>query len=739
MLRRTQRLEHANGEDCGGVGMKRTIAVSLVLIVCLACSWCVPAASVRASDAPRRSYIIVLGTDGLKTSAGLKSFVDYKSTNFEVTVVSMPDIAKQFPTVTDKVEQLRQYLDTKTRSVPPYVLLVGSVDEIPMSKFKTEYDTVGLQIATTDCVLEYDKPWTFFDANHNGVVGEATDLESISNGLSPVFAIGRIFSDDTTILNNYFLSLLRTEQCYEINPSLVGTVAGAIIQLPSANQASDLNDGDGEKLKSSFPEVNWTSLFEHTGTFTSSLGQALTKDSFVDGWNHSDIVYTSAHGGRWRIVWTDGNHNGVADDGESSFEEFCSNTTDSRISRAVYLAWYNGCSTVDTLGSYHNSFSLNLFDSGKSLNFVGYTGVENGASLQAFQFFGFIRKGYSAGDSLEKTKMAGIQAAYKTAQGTLYNVYELTLVGDPSARVNNRLSSMGLVGSNKLVQRGGAIDLSWDNADPISIYNVQISDSSDFTNLVKSDITYANSYQITSLPVGNYFWRVQGVYDNGVGDWSETKSFGVYEPLSLVVNSLPAQVSDPEVVVSGSTNGSRILVNNQEQIITNGKFSTVVALSSGKNTIKVVAFDAYNHSTSKELVVTYQVQKTETVLRLTIGIPTIWVDGKPLPLDVAPSIINSRTLVPLRAIFEAVGGDVGWDPATRQITIVSRGQKLVLTIGKNTANLNGASVSIDSANPKVVPIIINGRTMLPLRFIAENLGFHVVWDEATKTITLSMT
>ena len=648
----------------------------------------------------------------------------------------MPDIAKQFPTVTDKVEQLRQYLNTKTQPVPPYVLLAGTMDEIPMNRFNTEYDTVGLQIATTDCVLEYDKPWAFFDANHNGVVGEAIDLESISNGLSPVFAIGRILSDDTTILNNYFSSLLHTEQYYEANPSLVGTVAGAIIQLPSANQTSDLNDGDEEKLKNSFPEVNWIGLFEHTGTLTSSLGQALTKDSFVDGWNHSDIVYTSAHGGRWRIVWTDSNHNGVADDGESSFEEFCSNTTDSRISRAVYLAWYNGCSTVDTLGSYHNSFSLNLFDSGKLLNFVGYTGVENGASLQAFQFFSFLRKGYSIGDSLEKTKMAGIQAAYKTAQGTLYNVYELTLVGDPSARVNNVLSSTNHVVSNKLVQHGEAIDLSWNNAGPISTYNVQVSNTSDFNNLVKSDIAYTNNYQISSLPVGNYYWRVQGVYDTGAGDWSETKSFGVYEPLSLVVNSLPAQVSDPEVVISGSTNGSRILVNNQEQVVTNGKFSTVITLSSGKNTIKVVALDTYGHSTSKELVVTYQTQKTETVLELTIGIPTIWIDGKPLPLDVAPSIINSRTLVPLRAIFEAVGGDVGWDPSTRQITIVSRGQKLILTIGKNTASLNGKTVSIDS-NPKVVPTITNGRTLLPLRFVAEAFGFQVDWNAETRKIVLT--
>jgi hypothetical protein len=60
-----------------------------------------------------------------------------------------------------------------------------------------------------------------------------------------------------------------------------------------------------------------------------------------------------------------------------------------------------------------------------------------------------------------------------------------------------------------------------------------------------------------------------------------------------------------------------------------------------------------------------------------------------------------------------------------------------LWIGKSAAKVNGVSTLIDPANAKVVPEIINGRTMLPVRFVSENLGCLVDWADATKTITIT--
>jgi len=91
-----------------------------------------------------------------------------------------------------------------------------------------------------------------------------------------------------------------------------------------------------------------------------------------------------------------------------------------------------------------------------------------------------------------------------------------------------------------------------------------------------------------------------------------------------------------------------------------------------------------------------------------------------------------------RAVVEEVRGTVAWDASAQKATIVRRGKTLELWIGKNVATLNGQSVNIDS-NPKVVPIIMSGRTFLPLRFVAEALTLDVQWDAATQTITITST
>lgn len=126
-----------------------------------------------------------------------------------------------------------------------------------------------------------------------------------------------------------------------------------------------------------------------------------------------------------------------------------------------------------------------------------------------------------------------------------------------------------------------------------------------------------------------------------------------------------------------------------------------------------------------------------TVAVLHIGASTFTVNGVKKTLD-SPSIIrNGRTLVPIRAIIEALGGTVGWDKATNKATVSLGKTTIGLIIGKSSATVNGTSTPIDSANAKVVPQIINGRTMLPLRFVTEHLGATVGWESRTQTITIT--
>jgi len=126
-----------------------------------------------------------------------------------------------------------------------------------------------------------------------------------------------------------------------------------------------------------------------------------------------------------------------------------------------------------------------------------------------------------------------------------------------------------------------------------------------------------------------------------------------------------------------------------------------------------------------------------TIIILQIGKSNFTVNGVSNTLDSPPVIKNNRTLLPIRAIIEALGGSVSWDATERKVTVTLGSKTIELWIGKNIAKVNGTDTPIDSTNSKVVPEIINSRTMLPLRFVTENLGCDVQWDGGTQTITIT--
>ncbi len=142
--------------------------------------------------------------------------------------------------------------------------------------------------------------------------------------------------------------------------------------------------------------------------------------------------------------------------------------------------------------------------------------------------------------------------------------------------------------------------------------------------------------------------------------------------------------------------------------------------------------------------ISFKVEKPSAIIiKLKIGSNTAYINGKKLYLD-APPFINSkagRTLVPIRFISEAFGADVEWDPVERKVTIKmnpteNHGAKLIeLWIGKKTVSVNLQKEKIDVA-PVIVP---PGRTMVPLRFIAETFGSEVKWDPVNRTITIIYT
>jgi photosystem II stability/assembly factor-like uncharacterized protein len=125
-----------------------------------------------------------------------------------------------------------------------------------------------------------------------------------------------------------------------------------------------------------------------------------------------------------------------------------------------------------------------------------------------------------------------------------------------------------------------------------------------------------------------------------------------------------------------------------------------------------------------------------SIMKLTLGSKMISVDGKQVPINAGPNIFNSRTFIPIRILTEVFGGSITWDAAEQKVTVVRNGTTLNLWIGKSVAEIDGKSVNID-ASAAVVPIIWYGRTLLPLRFVAESFGLDVQWDGTARTITIT--
>ena len=108
------------------------------------------------------------------------------------------------------------------------------------------------------------------------------------------------------------------------------------------------------------------------------------------------------------------------------------------------------------------------------------------------------------------------------------------------------------------------------------------------------------------------------------------------------------------------------------------------------------------------------------------------INSEPFKLEQAPVIIGGRTMVPLRFITEALGLEITWEAETRSVLVEKDGNLIRLFIDSHTAELNGKSIMVD-----VPPTILNGRTLVPVRFVSEVLGYSVGWEGRTSEVTIT--
>jgi len=179
---------------------------------------------------------------------------------------------------------------------------------------------------------------------------------------------------------------------------------------------------------------------------------------------------------------------------------------------------------------------------------------------------------------------------------------------------------------------------------------------------------------------------------------------------------------------------AKATINQKNLTLQNdGTFEYTVLLSTGTNKILIEAWDKSNNYSKEELLVVLQ---QETVIILMIGDKKAMVNGFEVPLDVPPSIIKGRTFVPIRFISEAFGAEVEWDGETRTVRIFleKTNTRVTLQIDNTIARINERIVTLDAP-----PTIIQGRTLVPIRFIAEAFGAQVDWDGILRKVTIRLT
>lgn len=156
----------------------------------------------------------------------------------------------------------------------------------------------------------------------------------------------------------------------------------------------------------------------------------------------------------------------------------------------------------------------------------------------------------------------------------------------------------------------------------------------------------------------------------------------------------------------------------------NGKL-TIGQLGETKEGFVKASYDGFETTLKLKFVDDEKVQ-------LTVDSKTLLKNGVSSQMDVAPTIVNGRTMVPVRFIAEALGGTVDWKEDVQTAYITYQDSMVEVLIGATTIHVNGESKTIDTPSQ-----ILNGRTMIPLRAVAEGLGLEVNYDNNTRTITIT--
>lgn len=192
----------------------------------------------------------------------------------------------------------------------------------------------------------------------------------------------------------------------------------------------------------------------------------------------------------------------------------------------------------------------------------------------------------------------------------------------------------------------------------------------------------------------------------------------------------------PEGEVKVDVKGSALVENHKDQKGFNGKKDLVEGTAGATDTIDAGEFDKSTVVSVKVAeVVTPAPGEVAATAQFVIDSTSYTVNGVEKTVDVAPFIDGGRTYLPVRFVADALGvseSNIIWDANTKTVTLIKGDRVAQLAIGSKTLKVNGASITMDAAAQ-----VKDGRTVLPIRYVAQALGANVQWDEATRTVTIT--
>lgn len=215
------------------------------------------------------------------------------------------------------------------------------------------------------------------------------------------------------------------------------------------------------------------------------------------------------------------------------------------------------------------------------------------------------------------------------------------------------------------------------------------------------------------------------------------------QTLNLVVNNISPKKMDGDYQIKipiqvyipgGVSKETRITVSAPSSSMYPGGYAVVARISAQEPPVETEPTDQKPTTAQPS----DQPASKPTVMRFAIGSTDYRVNDQAQTMDTAAVIKEERTLLPIRYVATPLGASVDWKAEEKKAVISINGKTIELRAGQNTALVNGVEVMIDPGNMNVSPEVVPpGRIILPLRFIAENLGCEVEWDSDRRTVTVT--